>query len=112
MSHEASDCLDKWDSGDPSCHSDGDTGADFYNAGREGSDFLLEAWSIPYYDLSKIYEKINITTSTPAKIEYCTNIMYIGSVLTKHFSGILSITAEAHTAFMSEELDLWFQGGL
>ena len=61
MAHEASNCLDIWDRGDPSCHNDGDTGADFYDAGREGSDFLLEAWSFPYADLSKIFERMGMT---------------------------------------------------
>ncbi len=38
MSHDGSDCKDDWDSGsqNPNCHSDGDTGADFYIAGRGG----------------------------------------------------------------------------
>ena len=108
MSHGASDCKDKWNEGDPSCHTDGDEGADFYDAGREGSDFLKEKWTIPTKDLSKIYAKLDIYTSTPEKIEYCTNIMYIGHILTKYYGGLLTNVIEEHTAFMSEELDLWF----
>ena len=79
-----------------------------YDAGREGSDFLKEKWTVPTKDLSKIYAKIGIHTSTPEKIEYCTNILYIGHVLNKYFGGLLTNVFEEHTAFMSEELDLWF----
>ena len=38
--------------------------------------------------------------------------MYLGTVVTKHLSGILTRAAEVNTAYMAEELDLWFQGGL
>ena len=69
MSHGASDCKDNLSEGDPSCHTYGDYGADFYDAGRKGSDFLEENWSVPTKDLSKIYAKIGINTSTPEKIE-------------------------------------------
>ena len=36
MSHDGSNCADKWDNGkqDPNCHKDGDLGSDFYISGR------------------------------------------------------------------------------
>lgn len=112
MAHSSSDCLDSWNTGDPSCHGDGDEGGDFYTTGREGLDYLKELWTIPAEDISKVYKKLNIETSTPEKIEQCSTIMYIGHILEKYYSGILTPYIETHTAFMSEELDLWFQGGL
>jgi hypothetical protein len=40
MSHDGSDCKDSWNTagpnGEPSCHTLGDNGADFYNTGRGG----------------------------------------------------------------------------
>lgn len=53
MSHDGSDCLDNWDSGTqkPNCHSDGDSGADFYLGGKGGMAWHNETWTVPTKDL-------------------------------------------------------------
>jgi hypothetical protein len=38
--------------------------------------------------------------------------MYIGSLLTRYFSGIITFMYEEYAAFSTEELDLWYNGGL
>ena len=70
MAHGASDCKDSWNSRtDPTCHTLGDVGADFYNAAREGSDYLREKWTIPSKDLSKIYAMIGYPDESPELID-------------------------------------------
>ena len=90
----------------------GDSGADFYDGGKGGSQFTSEFWSIPTEDLSKIYATMNLTNETSAKIEKCTTLMYVGALLEHRFGDIATLYYANHTAFLTEELDLWFHGGL
>jgi hypothetical protein len=87
-------------------------GADFYDAARGGFDYLNDNWTIPTDDLSKIYLLHGMAGEPPEKIEFCTTLMYIGNLLTRYYSGLLTWFFEDHTAFMTEELDLWYNGGL
>lgn len=114
MSHGASDCRDDWnsDTQNPNCHHDGDNGADFYDSGKGGHKWMLDEWRIPTEDLSKIYAGMGYANETAEKIEKCTTIMFVGSILERYFSDMITFKYENHTAFLTEELDLWFHGGL
>ena len=114
MSHVASDCDDNWNSGSqkPNCHTDGDVGADFYLGGRGGTAWLEHKWKVPTKDLAKIYESMNLKNETSLKITGCTSIMYIGSVLEQYFTSYVTSKYDQHTAFLTEDLDFWFHGGL
>jgi glycosylphosphatidylinositol phospholipase D len=114
MSHDGSDCKDDWNSGSqsPNCHTDGDSGADFYDAGRGGMAWRNETWSIPTADLEQIYKTMNLPDESSTKIAMCTLTMYIGSVLEGHFASMLTFHYDVHAAFLTEELDLWYHGGL
>jgi hypothetical protein len=114
MSHAASDCRDDWGSGEqkPNCHTMGDTGADFYLGGRGGTAWLEHKWRVPTKDLHKIYESIGLPNESAAKILGCTSVMFIGSVLEQFFTSYVTYMYDKHTAFLTEELDLWFHGGI
>ena len=114
MCHDGSDCKDIWSSNTdkPSCHSDGDSGADFYIGGRGGLGFLNETWTIPTKDLSKIYESMGMPNETSNKIQRCTMLMYAGSLLERHFANLITFYYDSHAAFLAEDLDLWYHGGL
>jgi len=114
MSHDGSDCKDDWNSGSqsPNCHSDGDSGADFYAGGRGGMAWHNETWSIPTNDLEKIYKTMNLPNESSTKIAECTLVMYIGSILERHYANMITFHYDTHAAFLTEELDLWYHGGL
>jgi hypothetical protein len=38
--------------------------------------------------------------------------MYLGSILEKHFSSMITFHFDTHASFLTEELDLWYHGGL
>jgi hypothetical protein len=38
--------------------------------------------------------------------------MYIGSILTHYYANLITFHFDTHAAFLSEELDLWYHGGL
>lgn len=57
MSHDGSDCFDRWDSKTglmrPTCHIDGDVGADLYLSGRESHfDWANQTMTFPIADLA------------------------------------------------------------
>jgi hypothetical protein len=115
MSHDGSDCLDDWASGkqNPNCHSDGDIGADFWIGGRGGANYFNTSWTVPTKDLSAIYrEMMNITDQSSSQIYFCTTEMYIGAILERHFANLITFYFDHHTAFLTEDLDLWYHGGL
>lgn len=114
MSHDGSDCKDDWNTGSqsPNCHSDGDAGADFYNGGRGGMAWHNETWSIPTNDLELIYKSMNLPNETSLKIAECTLTMYLGSILERHYANMITFHYDTHAAFLTEELDLWYHGGL
>ena len=73
---------------------------------------MNEFWSIPTRDLEKIYKSMNITSGVSAlEIRGCTMLMYVGSLLEKHFSSLLTFRYDTHSSFLTEDLDLWFHGG-
>ena len=81
MSHDSSDCLDEWNEGtDPTCHTLGDVGADFFLAYRGGLDWLDRVWKVPTYDLSQIYQRIGLNISQ-WEIGGCMSLMFIGAWL-------------------------------
>lgn len=55
---------------------------------------------------------MNLTNETSDKIFYCTMTMYVGSILEKHFSGLITFYFDHHASFLTEDLDLWYHGGL
>ena len=72
---------------------------------------MVEEWMIPTKDLSAIYT--NMGYNEPAeKIENCTSLMFVGSLLERRFGDIVTLYYANHTAFLTEELDLWYHGGL
>lgn len=71
-----------------------------------------ETWSIPTSDLEQIYKTMNLPDESSEKIALCTLTMYIGSILEGHFSSMLTFHYDVHAAFLTEELDLWYHGGL
>jgi hypothetical protein len=38
--------------------------------------------------------------------------MYLGSILEKHFSSLITFHFDTHASFLTDELDLWYHGGL
>jgi hypothetical protein len=38
--------------------------------------------------------------------------MYLGSILEKYFSSMITFHYDTHAAFLTEELDLWYHGGI
>ena len=113
MSHDGSDCSDVWNSGsNPTCHTLGDVGGDFYNTGRGGMAWHNETWTIPTDDLEQIYKSMNLPNETSQKIFECTLTMYLGSILQRHFAALITFHYDNHASFLTEELDLWYHGGL
>jgi hypothetical protein len=114
MGHDASDCRDEWGKMDPCPIAT-----------------LMEMWELIFTMLQEVDSIILLIIglfqlmiyprfisymecpNEPAeKIEFCTTLMYIGNLLTRYYSGLLTWFFEDHTAFMTEELDLWYNGGL
>lgn len=113
MSHDGSYCRDdEWGTVNPSCHGIGDLGADWYIGGRGGADFFNETWSVPTEDLSKIYATMNLTEEYPDKIFVCTKTLYVLGVLERHAASIISFYFDSRAAFLTEDLDFWYYGGL
>lgn len=112
MAHDSSDCLDEWNSGtSPTCHTIGDTGADFFLAYRGGLDYLDKVWRVPTYDLSQIYQRMGLNISE-WEIGGCMAIMFIGAMAERLGSGLILEYFGKHAAFLAEEVDLWFMGGI
>lgn len=112
MSHDSSDCLDEWNSGtDPTCHTIGDTGADFFLAYRGGLDYLNKVWNVPTSFLSEVYQKMGLSISE-LEIAGCMAIMFTGAMAEKLGSGLIFEYFGKHAAFLAEEVDLWFMGGI
>ena len=112
MSHEASDCKDDWNNGtNPTCHSIGDTGADLFLAHRGGLDYIKEIWNVPSKFLHEVYNKVNMSISS-IEIADCMATMFVGAQLEKLAGGVAFENYGKHAAFLSEELDLWFVGGI
>jgi hypothetical protein len=49
---------------------------------------------------------------TASKITDCMSIMYIGNLLEKRFAAAFTFYYANHTAFLTEELDTWYHGGI
>ena len=114
MSHDGSDCEDNWDDPrqKPNCHKDGDEGADFYLSGRGETNWLNEKWTLPTNDLAKIYESMNLKGESAQKIYLCAMTMYGGTVIEKYITSKIRNDYDSHSAFLTEELDLWYNGGI
>ena len=112
MSHDSSDCLDKWNEGtDPTCHTMGDVGGDFFLAYRGGLDWLDTIWRVPTSDLSQIYQRMGLNISE-WEIGGCMAVMFIGAIAEKVGAGLIFENYGKHAAFLAEEVDLWFMGGI
>lgn len=94
------------------CHNTGDIGADFYIAARENLKFINETWRYPTNDLVKVYHSMNLTNVTAKQINLCNGILFGGSILEKLFSGMLRTNFDEKASFLTEELDLWYHGGI
>ncbi|TNV85120.1 hypothetical protein FGO68_gene1907 [Halteria grandinella] len=108
MSHDGSECHDDWFE----CHTTGDVGADFYIAARGNLQFINETWKYPTKDLVKIYHSMNLTKVTEGQINTCNGILFGGSILEKYLSGAIRTGFEKKASFLTEELDLWYHGGI
>ena len=87
ISHDSSNCLDELNEGtDPTCHTLGDVGADFFLAYRGGLDWLDRVWKVPTYDLSQIYQRIGLNISQ-WEIGGCMSVMFIGALAERIGSG-------------------------
>lgn len=42
----------------------------------------------------------------------CTLTMYAGSILERHLANMIVFYYDTHASFLTEELDLWYHGGL
>lgn len=42
----------------------------------------------------------------------CVGVMYIGQILERHLANMITFHFDTHTSFLTEDLDLWYQGGL
>ena len=113
MSHEASDCRDFWNNPATliNCHYMGDLGADFYLSGRGGLGFLKHTWSLPVTDMANIYANMGLSI-TSAEIVACNTIFFVGSILEEFFGSYLTFVLDLHSAFLTEDLDGWYNGGI
>ena len=73
--------------------------------------WMEDDWKIPSDDMSKVYASMGYTEETPEKIDQCTTIMYVGSLLEHYYAGIITRYYENHSAFLTEEADTWYHGG-
>lgn len=55
MANAASDCNGDWEGTNPSCHTMGDNGGDFFESGRGGLGYNTNNWEVPNEDLALIY---------------------------------------------------------
>ena len=107
MSHAASDCLDNWEK----CHGVGDNGIDFYLSLRGNLSLMTTKWSIPVLDLYNIYQKIGMNVPI-TRLWACPEIMYVGSIFERIGSELALFIDEYHSAFLTQDIDLYFAGGL
>jgi glycosylphosphatidylinositol phospholipase D len=107
MSHMASDCQDIWED----CHGVGDTGADLYLALRGNLSWMSQSWSIPVDDLYNIYKSIDLEVPKN-RLWACPEIMYTGTIFERLGGGADLFDSEIHAAFLTEDLDLYFSGGI
>ncbi len=107
MGHMASDCKDEW----TDCHTPGDAGGDFYLAYRGGLRWLSDYWTVPVPDLDSIYKEMGSPTNTKVMTE-CLMMLYTGARLESLVSVLVLPQYEKKAAFLTEDLDLWFHGGL
>ena len=113
MTHSSPFCHDEWNSGSsPTCHTIGDNGGDLFLSYRGNLDWFNTIWHVPTADLSKVYTSINFNASA-LEIGACMTLMYTGAVLEKLAAGTIAYWYyDKYSAFLSEEIDLWFAGGL
>ena len=107
MGHMTSDCKDNWNH----CHNRGDRGGDVYLAFRGDLKWSNQKWRVPIKDLQEMYESISVPSDTTTMTQ-CAIIMYLGVKLEPIASFYLLSEDEKNAAFLSEELDLWYHGGL
>jgi glycosylphosphatidylinositol phospholipase D len=107
MGHMASNCNDDW----TKCHGPGDTGGDMYLSHRGGLRWFSDYWTAPIDDLDNIYTKIGVPSSRTIMTE-CVLMMFIGARLEALVSIVELTKSEKTAAFLSDDLDLWFHGGL
>ena len=113
MTHSSPFCHDEWNSGSsPTCHTIGDNGGDLFLSYRGNLDWFNTIWHVPTSDLSKVYTSINFNASA-LEIGACMTLMYTGAVLEKLAAGTVAYWYyDKYSAFLSEEIDLWYAGGL
>lgn len=75
-------------------------------------DYFNEIWTYPTSDLEKIYHSMNLTKETSSEINKCCLTMFGGSILEKYISGLIKTNFEQKAAFLTEEVDLWYHGGI
>jgi len=107
MGHMTSNCKDNWNN----CHNRGDRGGDVYLAFRGDLKWINNIWRIPIKDLHEIYKSISVL-SDEKTMALCSLMMYVGMKLEPIASLYLLSEDEKNAAFLSEELDLWYHGGL
>ena len=55
---------------------------------------------------------MNLTEESAEKLTQCTLTMYLGSILEHHFSSLITFHFDTHASFLTDELDLWYHGGI
>ena len=73
---------------------------------------MSQSWDIPADDLSQIYASMGLPYESASKISSCTATLYMGALMENVLLGFFTLYYEQHTAFLTEDLDLWFHGGI
>lgn len=107
MGHMTSDCKDNWNN----CHDRGDVGGDMVLGFRGDSKWINKIWKIPIKDLQEIYNELSIKSDRTSMTQ-CAIMMYLGVRLEPVAAYYLLMKNERNAAFLSEELDLWYHGGI
>lgn len=115
MCHNGSICKDLPYATDqnPNCKQIGDWGMDVQLGVRYTGDGIYEtAWAFPTYDIGQVYLMMGVNGQSQFLMDVCTKSMYTGFVLEKIFIDYLPLDYNSRASFLSEEPDLWFNGGL
>lgn len=108
LSHDSSDAKDDFST----AHDLSDNGAEFYLSGREGLHTKYPYWKVPSKALEEVYKNIGIKAPW-YEIDGCVFLMYLGNIFDKIISyEYFQIKFNKHEAFLVEELDQWFTGGV
>jgi glycosylphosphatidylinositol phospholipase D len=107
MGHGASYCGDDWGN----CHGFGDNGGDMFLSYRGNLRRMSTFWSIPVDDLYTMYSSLGYHIPDGI-IEECTTVFYLATHVEWVVAWYMLRENEIYAPFLTEELDLFFHGGL